>query len=386
MITGDFNLPNVSWDTGSVSFPAATRNKQFTIQKNFINLFHETGMHWHLPDGTITRRRLYDGKLQESLLDQILTSDLVILNSYEILAPVGISDHLGILSTIAAGNQQGYIRPEKIAWSKLSPQSIVQTGSSLRWSLDVQNPSVNDIWELISGNIKAITKTAPVVKVKVAQSGSVFTKHPWETNGLKRKRRDKEKAWRAFEAQPTHNNLQYALPNGQELEDVARKCMANYEKKMSSGLKSNPKSFYNYVNSKRLIKQSVVSVKNKQGFLAKTAEESANILAEFFESTFHAEPFGPLPAEAYNDCSTVTVGSTSVNHTCDPVSYDQVLKLLAELNIYKSYGPDEMHPKVIKSLSALPDFVRIVQLLFNTCITERCIPEIWKTALVTPIH
>ena len=331
MITGDFNLPNASWDTGSVSCPAKTRNKQFTIQKNFINLFQETGMHWHLPDGTITRRRLYDGKLQESLIDQILTSDPVILNSYEILAPVGKSDHLGILSTIAAGNQQGYIRSEKIAWSKLSPQSIVQTGSSLRWSLDVQNPSVNDIWELISGNIKAITKTAPVVKVKVAQSGSVLTKDPWETIGLKRKRRDKEKAWRAFEAQPTNNNLQYALSKGQELEDVARKCMANYEKKMSSGLKSNPKSFYSYVNSKRKIKQSVVSVKNKQGFLAKTAEESANILAEFFEGTFHAEPFGPLPAEAYNDCSTVTVNSTSVNHTCDPVSNDQVLKLLAEL-------------------------------------------------------
>ena len=71
--------------------------------------------------------------------------------------------------------------------------------------------------------------------------------------------------------------------------------MANYEKKMSSGLKSNPKSFYRYVNSKRKIKQSVVSVKNKQGFLAKTAEESANILAEFFESTFHVEPFHSVP-------------------------------------------------------------------------------------------
>ena len=122
------------------------------------------------------------------------TQIMIILNSYEILAPVGKSDHLGILSTIAAGNQQGYIRSEKIAWSKLSPQSIIQTGSSLRWSLDVHTTSVNDIWELISGNNKAITKTAPVVKVKVAQSGSVLTKDPWETNGLKRKRRDKEKA------------------------------------------------------------------------------------------------------------------------------------------------------------------------------------------------
>ena len=383
MITGDFNLPNVSWDSGSVNCPAETRNKQFTIQKKFVNLFQETGMHWHLPDGTITRQRLYDGKLQESLLDQILTSDPVILNSYEILAPVGKSDHLGILSTIATGNQPGYIRAEKIAWSKLSAESIVQIGASLRWSPATQNPSVKDVWELISDNIKLITKTAPIVKVKVTQTGSILTKDPWETNGLKRKRREKEKAWRSFEVQPTNNNLQYAISKGHELEEVATRCMTKYEKKMSAGLKSNPKSFYSYVNSKRTIKQSVVSVRNKRGFLAKTAEESANILAEFFESTFQAESYGPLPAEAYNGCTDDLICD---NYPSDSVSTDQVLKLLRGLNIYKSYGPDEMHPKVVKSLSALPEFVSAMQLLFNTCITERSMPEIWKTESVTPIH
>ena len=381
MLTGDFNLPNVLWNTGSVNCPNLTRNKQFTVQQNFINLFQETGMHWHLPDGSITRQRMYDGKLQESLLDQILTSDPVILNSYEILAPVGKSDHLGILSTIATGNQQGYIRSEKLSWSKLSPETIVQIGASLNWNLNLQHPSVKDIWELISDNIKEITKSAPVVKVKVTKSGTVITKDPWETNGLKRKRREKENAWRSFELNHTNDNLQYALFKGEELETVTRKCMTKYEQKMSAGLKSNPKSFYSYVNSKRSIKQSVVSVKNKQGFLANSAEESANILAEFFESTFQAESFGPFPAEAY---TTINTPADPTQH--DPVSYEDALKLLNGLNIYKSYGPDEMHPKVIKSLAVLPDFVKAIQLLFNTCIVERTVPKIWKTAYVTPIH
>ena len=381
MLTGDFNLPNVLWNTGSVNCPNLTRNKQFTVQQNFINLFQETGMHWHLPDGSITRQRMYDGKLQESLLDQILTSDPVILNSYEILAPVGKSDHLGILSTIATGNQQGYIRSEKLSWSKLSPETIVQIGASFNWNLNLQHPSVKDIWELISDNIKEITKSAPVVKVKVTKSGTVITKDPWETNSLKRKRREKENAWRLFELNHTNDNLQYALFKGEELETVTRKCMTKYEQKMSAGLKSNPKSFYSYVNSKRSIKQSVVSVKNKQGFLANSAEESANILAEFFESTFQAESFGPFPAEAY---TTINTPADPTQH--DPVSYEDALKLLNGLNIYKSYGPDEIHPKVIKSLAVLPDFVKALQLLFNTCIVERTIPEIWKTAYVTPIH
>jgi len=114
-----------------------------------------------------------------------------------------------------------------------------------------------------------------------------------------------------------------------------------------------------------------------------SAEESANILGEFFESTFQAESFGPFPAEAY---TTTNIPDDPTHSQHYPVSYEHSLKLLNGLNIYKSYGPDEMHPKVIKSLAVLPEFVKAIQLLFNTCIAERTIPEIWKTAYVTPIH
>ena len=148
MVVGDFNLPNVSWDNGSVICPTETKNKQFTIQQKYINMFLETGLHWHLPSGTITRRRLYNGELQESHLDQILTADPAIISSVEIKPALGKSDHLSILSTIRSGNIPGYIRSKRKCWSKMSVDKIVEIGSLLDWSTPPEkgiNPSLDTI-------------------------------------------------------------------------------------------------------------------------------------------------------------------------------------------------------------------------------------------------
>ena len=49
-------------------------------------------------------------------------------------------------------------------------------------------------------------------------------------------------------------------------------------------------------------------------------------------------------------------------------------------------GPDGIHPKLLKALSDNHDFIKNVQLLFNTCLEECTIPEVWKEANITPIH
>ena len=57
-----------------------------------------------------------------------------------------------------------------------------------------------------------------------------------------------------------------------------------------------------------------------------------------------------------------------------------VTKLLKELDVNKSMGPDGVHPKLLKYLSQDQYFVDAIVLLIGACITERCIPEVWKTA------
>ena len=93
-------------------------------------------------------------------------------------------------------------------------------------------------------------------------------------------------------------NLNYALSKQKEYDTKQSQCMIKYENKVMSNMKGKPKRFFSYVNSKKRIKQSVVSVKNAAGDLAKSPKETADILASFFESTYSSEPLGPLPPVA----------------------------------------------------------------------------------------
>ena len=65
---------------------------------------------------------------------------------------------------------------------------------------------------------------------------------------------------------------------------------------------------------------------------------------------------------------------------------ESVTKLLKELDENKSMGPDGVHPNLLKYLCQDQSFVNAIVLLLRTCITERCIPEVWKTAIVVALH
>ena len=63
-----------------------------------------------------------------------------------------------------------------------------------------------------------------------------------------------------------------------------------YEKKITGSMKQNPKQFFKYLNSKRKIKSGVSELKDNNGNLCNDVRENANIIGEFFASTFVQEP------------------------------------------------------------------------------------------------
>ena len=68
------------------------------------------------------------------------------------------------------------------------------------------------------------------------------------------------------------------------------------------------------------------------------------------------------------------------------ISIHEVKELLNSINIYKSGGPDNVHPKLLKGLSSNANFVKAIYMLFKKCIDTGQIPSIWKTAHVTALH
>ena len=60
-----------------------------------------------------------------------------------------------------------------------------------------------------------------------------------------------------------------------------------------------------------------------------------------------------------------------------------VLNILGDIKINKSFGPDEIHPMMLKELAG--DFAEPIAALFNMSINDGVLPEDWKTAFVSPI-
>ena len=66
------------------------------------------------------------------------------------------------------------------------------------------------------------------------------------------------------------------------------------------------------------------------------------------------------------------------------VSEDDVLKRLSRLNVNKSEGPDQIHPRVIYEIRH--EIAHPLTVIFNTSLESSQIPKIWKCANITPIY
>ena len=63
---------------------------------------------------------------------------------------------------------------------------------------------------------------------------------------------------------------------------------------------------------------------------------------------------------------------------------DKIKKKLDNLNPYKSPGPDELHPKILKELSN--ELSLTLSLIFSKLFSEGELPQDWKDATITLLH
>jgi hypothetical protein len=382
VVIGDFNMPDVEWNTGVVKCPLSTVDKRFVIQQQMIDMFYSKNLSWIFDDDTVTRRRLVDGVLQESLLDQVLVTNLDIVRNTRVVAPLGKSDHVGILCDIRCKNNFDLLASTKNVWAKFKVDDIAALGNAVDWQYSSDSLSAEDMWNELSDKLLSISSNVPQSVVRKNSNGTVQTKAPWECTALKRKRREKDKFWAVFQESPTKGNLNTALSKQSEFDKKLSDTLIKYEKKITSNMKHNPKQFFGYLNSKRKIKSGVSELKDKNGNLCEKPLDNANILGNFFASTFVLES---------QDSNFISQDSEhikiDINEISDIVfSMDEVMNYLSHLNIYKSGGPDQIHPKMLKTLSKNSDFILAITNLFNECVASGSIPKVWKTAQVTALH
>ena len=65
------------------------------------------------------------------------------------------------------------------------------------------------------------------------------------------------------------------------------KAKLKHGKRITENLKTNSKPFFSYIQSKSKAKSTVCTVKDSRNKLTTCSAETANVLAEYFESVFN---------------------------------------------------------------------------------------------------
>jgi hypothetical protein len=146
--------------------------------------------------------------------------------------------------------------------------------------------------------------------------------------------------------------------------------------RLAKEAKSNPKCFYNYMQSKTTFREAIGELTSDAGIPVTTDIDKAVVLLEHFQKvhvndTFEESAVHEMPM---NEREMAEISVTE----------SEVSKQLSKLSKGKAPGPDDIPPELLKILNVI--LAEPLARLFNQSLREGKLPVDWKTATIKPIH
>ena len=371
-IMGDFNYGNVNWNSWST--PASENSDE----ASFLEALRDSFFHQHVE--IPTRRR---GNDEPSVLDLVLTSEAMQVSNLCHTSPLGKSDHDVLVFDYHA--YLDFTKPKEYYQYKNGDYGGMR--DDLRNSAWVDEflasaplSSVEELWEKMKLKLYDLRdRFVPkaTVSLKSWKNGSfpLDEKTREAIMNKDRKHRHWMKAVGLEEREAAKNGYTKARNKANSL---LRKAKRLYERGVADDAKKIPKRFWHHARRKLKTKSGIAplleDVKDKDSMWY-TDEEKAEILQRQFLSVFTGEDSGLLP-------TLIPRTDTIIENVVLPE--DSVHEKLTKLNVNKSLGPDDIHPRMLKELA--DDMSAPVALLFNKSIQDEELPRQWKEAYVSPIY
>ena len=159
---------------------------------------------------------------------------------------------------------------------------------------------------------------------------------------------------------------------------MTRQTKRCFEKEIGNSCKNNPKVFWSHVRNKLNTKSGIAPLLeniNDKKSIKFDDNEKANILQQQFSSIFTQEPEEEIPSlNKRTDICVLNINVTEV----------MVRNEIRGLNINKSCGPEEIHPRLLQELVDI--ISEPIVFLMNKSMETGVIPLDWKKAYVSPIY
>ena len=364
LIMGDFKYRNIDWNSWTTSSSDSSSDSKFNESARDV-FYYE-----HVLEPT--RGRVGQ---RPSCIDLVFTNENKMINAVQFLSPLGKSDHCVLKFDFSCYTNQGTNNKMRYIYDK-GDYTNIKNYLSRDWDHEF-NEVKHDCeqqWDILLNHIEFAKKQYIPTK-----SGPP----KWRTKGvtpldekclqqIKRKRR----CWQRFiETREDSKWREYCKARNQ-VKKMTRQIRKNIERDIAKQAKTNPKRFWNYVNSKTKTRQGIsqLQVPNTDS-MTESDTDKAEVLQNHFCSVFTEEPVGPIPGPKmqYYEAPLNTMHITE----------DQILKKLKQIKTAKSPGPDQLHPKLIKELADV--LAKPLAIIYNTSLQTRTLPSAWKTANVSAI-
>lgn len=203
----------------------------------------------------------------------------------------------------------------------------------------------------------AIDKFVPM------QSKKNQSKCPWHNKLLQSLKNKKNKEWKRSKLTGDDSDYLRAL---NDFTTLNTELYNTYVDKMSSSLKSDPSSFWRFVNTKKNsdCNPKLLHLGDKSSVDRK---EQVELFATFFKSNFCNQP---------SQLQTSSRSISNSNHNQFKLNEFDVFEELLKLNSKKGTGPDGVHPILLKSCAAL--LYEPLSIIFNESLMTGSFPSRWK--------
>ena len=244
---------------------------------------------------------------------------------------------------------------------------------SVNWELELEGLDSIQTWNVIAKKLNAIFDT------HVSKSKDNTTKSRrkplWFNENAHHKVRKKKKCHDRYrQTLEGKDYCEYTWTRNQA-KWACKKAIRYFEKLIVKEAKSNPKAFYNYVNSKAKTRLTVSDlINNRESTVASNDKEKADALNIFFSSVFTQEDLQNIPA--FEDRCENFLSSVDLSDEAIMVNFKK-------LKHNKSPEPDGIHPRILKDLS---EYLLVpLRILFTRSLSEGVLHNSWNISHVISI-
>ena len=352
VIVGDFNFPHINWDSHTVK---GLDGVEFVkcVQENFLHQYIEVP----------TR--------EDAILDLLLGNELGQVMDVSVREHFGSSDHNAISFNLIMDKDRSGPRVEVLNWKKAKFDEMRRDLGSVDWHRLFSGKDVNGKWEAFKGEILRVQSLYVPVRIK----GKVNrNKEPWFSREIVTLIKRKRELYEMYRQQGTDQMLEEYKKCKKLLKREIRRAKRRHEVALADRVKENPKGFYRYVRSKRIVRDKIGPLEDQSGRLCMEPKEMGEILNGFFASVFTEE----------TGMEATEIGQTS-REVMEPLQIEgeEVLAVLRQIRVDKSPGPDRVFPRTLREASV--ELAGALADIFKMSVLTGEVPDDWRVAHVVPL-